>query len=111
MKKKLEFNICELETSCVFNSDIQDLKDRVERKIPDDLQYSCQHWSNHLCYDIDPVNVEITRLLDDFFTESQPLYWLEMLSLMGKVPTAVSALRLMRAGFKVYMLAHCTSIV
>jgi NACHT domain len=111
MAKQLKFNICGLETSCVFNADIQDLSDRVAQKIPDELQYSCMHWSNHLCYDIDPVGAEITGLLDDFFAESQPLYWLEVLSLMGKVPVAVLALRLMRASFKVCLLTLDANII
>jgi hypothetical protein len=111
MTEKLKFNICELETSCAFNADIQDLTDQVEQRIPDALQYSCMHWSNHLCYDIDPVSAEVTRLLDNFFAESQPLYWLEVLSLMGKVPVAILALRLMKRSFKVSMLILCTNIV
>jgi NACHT domain len=111
MEKNLKFNICELETSCIFNSDIQDLNDPVQQRIPDALQYSCMHWSNHLCYDIDPVSAEIAKLLDNFFTESQPLYWLEVLSLMGKVPVAISALRLMKGSFKVSMLILCMNIV
>jgi len=101
MANSLKFNICELETSCLFNEDVQDLHARVEQRIPDALQYSCMHWSNHLCYDMDPVSAEITRLLDEFFMGSRPLYWIEALSLMGKVPVAISALRLMKSCFRV----------
>jgi hypothetical protein len=48
--------------------------------------------------------MEIANLLDGFFVESQPLYWLEVMSLMGNVPVAVLALRLMKAYFKVFIL-------
>ena len=105
MADKLKFNICELETSCLLNEDVQDLEVRVQQKIPDNLQYSCMHWSNHLCYNMDPISVEITSLLDGFFVGSRPLYWIEALSLMGKVPAAISALRLMKSCFKVCIFA------
>ena len=97
MAEKLKFNICKLETSYLFNTDIQNLEVRVEQKVPDALQYSCMHWSTHLCYDVDPVDVDLTGLLDGFFKGPRPLYWLEVLSLMGKVPVAISALRLIKS--------------
>jgi hypothetical protein len=110
MASKLRFNICELESSYLPNSEIQDLTNRVEQKIPDALQYSCLYWAHHLCYEGGPIVGEISGLLDGFFAESQPLYWLEVLSLMGKVPDAILALRLMKANFKVRMLTICTNI-
>jgi NACHT domain len=110
MVNLLKFNICELETSYLPNAEIEDLNDRVEQKIPDVLQYSCIYWHNHLCYEGGPISAEIARLLDGFFAESQPLYWFEVLSLMGKVPVAISALRLMKANFKVCMLTMCINI-
>jgi NACHT domain len=110
MADQLKFNICELETSYLANSEIQDLDGRVEQKIPDALQYSCMYWASHLCYDGNLVSAEISRRLDAFFGDSQPLYWLEVLSLMGKVPLAISALRLMKAHFKVCILILCTNI-
>jgi hypothetical protein len=110
MAKELKFNICELETSHLYNAQIQDLDGRVEQKIPDALQYSCLYWAHHLCYEGGPVVGEISGLLDGFFAESQPLYWLEVLSLMGKVPDAILALRLMKANFKVRMVTICTNI-
>jgi NACHT domain len=101
MERQLKFNICELETSYLSNWEIQDLDDRVELRIPDALQYSCMYWSDHLCYDNDQVDEEITRLLDDFFAESRFLYWLDVLSMIGKVRAAIVALQLMRACNKV----------
>jgi NACHT domain len=93
MANKLRFNICELKTSYLSNAEIQDLGDQVEQSIPDSLQYSCVHWSDHLCYDAGPVSVENTELLDNFFAGPQPLYWIEVLSLMHKVPVAIATLR------------------
>ncbi|PVF90819.1 hypothetical protein CPB86DRAFT_803278, partial [Serendipita vermifera] len=47
MIEGLKFNMCELESSLETNEKIEDLKDKVDQKIPDALQYSCIHWSNH----------------------------------------------------------------
>jgi hypothetical protein len=106
MTKELQFNICKLETSCVLNADIHDLDDRVREKISDALQYSCMHWSSHLCSDSAPAKKEVSKVLSTFLTGAQLLYWLEVMSLMGKVPVAISALRLMKACFKVCIYAH-----
>jgi hypothetical protein len=103
MTKELEFNICKLETSCVLNADVQHLDDRVREKISDALQYSTMHWSSHLCSGSPPAR-KVSELLSTFFTGVQLLYWLEVLSLMGRVPVAISALRLMKACFKVCIL-------
>jgi hypothetical protein len=104
MTKELKFNICELETSCLANAEIDGLDKLVDLKIPDALQYSCMHWSSHLCSDSNPASVEVSALLDEFLTGPRPLYWIEVMSLMGKVPTAISALREIKGCTKVYML-------
>jgi hypothetical protein len=104
MADELKFNICKLETSCVPNANIEDLNDRVQEKISDALQYSCMHWSSHLCSNWAPPRKEVSEHLDRFLTGAQVLYWLEVLSLLGKVPIAISALRLLNASFMVCML-------
>lgn len=93
MMKELRFNICELETSCLPNSKIKDLANRVQRNISDALQYGCFHWSSHLCFDLVPTTKEVSELLNTFFTSEIPLYWLEVLSIMGNTPATITALR------------------
>jgi hypothetical protein len=105
MTKELKFNICELETSCAANTEIGSLDKLVDLKIPDALQYSCMHWSSHLCLHSNAASAEVTALLDEFLTGPRPLYWIEVMSLMGKVPTAVSALREIKGCTEVYMLS------
>ncbi|KIM29777.1 hypothetical protein M408DRAFT_43330, partial [Serendipita vermifera MAFF 305830] len=93
MITKLRFNICKLETSYRANSEIEDLSERVQKHIPNILQYSCLHWSNHLCSSVDQASKEICEYLDTFLRGERVLYWLEVLSVMGRVPQAISALR------------------
>jgi hypothetical protein len=106
MTKELKFNICQLETSCVLNTDVRDLDSRVQEKISAALQYSSMHWSSHLCSGSLPAS-ELSELLNIFLTGTQLLYWLEVLSLMGKVPAAIQALRLMKVNFKVCTFTLC----
>jgi hypothetical protein len=101
MIKQLKFNVCELGSSCHANAEIHDLDDRVQRKISNALQYSCIYWASHLCATSETVSVEISTLLDSFFTGTGPLYWMEVLSLMGKVPAGILALRQIKASIKV----------
>ena len=107
MAKELKFNICNLETSCVLNADIRNLDDRVQEKISDALQYSSMYWSSHLCVDSAPASEQVYEQLNTFLMGVQLLYWLEVLSLMGKVPVAISALRLMKACYKVCIFIVC----
>ncbi|KIM29654.1 hypothetical protein M408DRAFT_105479, partial [Serendipita vermifera MAFF 305830] len=93
MMRGLRFNICGLETSYLPNSDINNLSKLVQENVSDVLQYSCLHWSSHLCANPDPASTEICQLLDAFLRGERFLYWLEVLSVMGKVPTASVALR------------------
>ena len=109
MLKELSFNMCELETSYSPNAEIRDSEDRVERKISDALHYSCMYWSNHLCSDLKHVNTKVSELLDTFFKNALPLYWLEVLSLLGKVRAGILALRDIKDPAKV--LAYSSLII
>src|ERR1700748_531779 len=95
MVGQLRFNICELEDSRDANEDIKDLKVRIEEKIPEALQYSCLYWSNHL--HMTPKNDNWHALglgsLKKFFEGLWPLFWIEVLSIMGVVPIGAPSLR------------------
>jgi len=49
MVQELRFNPCNLEDSRLADADIRDLPFGVKQNVSDPLQYSCLHWSNHLC--------------------------------------------------------------
>ena len=42
--------MCDFESSFVYNDNVAGIKDRVEKKIPPNLQYACKYWSYHLCH-------------------------------------------------------------
>jgi hypothetical protein len=93
MIRELRFNICGLESSLVANKDIKNLAERVRENIPSTLQYSCISWSYHICYSEDEGEPQIYEALDKFVEGSRLLYWLEVLSVMGRVPAGDFALR------------------
>jgi len=67
MTTRLRFNICKLEDSRLANADIRDLPSRVKEHISDTLQYSCLHWSNHLCSPLHNPNQCVPVSLKKFF--------------------------------------------
>ena len=95
MVTHLRFNICELEDSRLANADIKDLPLRIKENISDALQYSCLHWSNHLCSPPDTGDQHMLVLdsLKVFFEGMYALFWVEVLSIMGVVPTGAPSLR------------------
>jgi len=95
MTKQLRFNICKLEDSRLANADIKDLPSRVKDNILDPLQYSCLHWSNHLYLPPDNNDqcVVVLESLKKFFEGLNPLFWVEVLSIMGMVPIGTPSLR------------------
>jgi hypothetical protein len=89
MLDKLRFNICELESSYIANSDVSDLPSRITKHIPHALSYACFFWDDHL----EHVAFEHNLLakLRSFF-ETKFLFWLEVLSIKCGVALASPAL-------------------
>ena len=93
MTHQLRFNICMLGDSRLANADIEDLPSRIKNYIPDALQYSSLYWSNHLSSPSANGNLCALGRLKEFFEGLYPLYWIEVLSLMGMVPIGAPSLR------------------
>ena len=103
MTTQLRFNICNLEDSRLANADISDLSSRVKQKVSDPLQYSCLYWSNHLCSSPPNRDERVLALggLKNFLEGLYPLFWIEVLSVMGMVPIAALSLRRLLSWVKV----------
>jgi hypothetical protein len=94
MVNGLRFNICNLEDSRLANADIGDLPSRVKQNVSDPLQYSCLHWSNHLCSSANrDERLLVLGGLKNFLGGLCPLFWIEVLSIMGMVPIGVQSVR------------------
>jgi hypothetical protein len=93
MVRELRFNICKLEDSRLANAAVHDLQSRIKENISDSLQYSSQYWSNHLCSTPYNGNRGVSDRLKEFFEGLYPLFWIEVLSVMGMVPICAPSLR------------------
>ena len=82
MLDDLKFNICELESSYIANSDVPDLESRISKYIPDALSYACLFWDNHLKH-VDFEHDLFTKLRS--LLETKFLFWLEVLSMKSSV--------------------------
>ena len=92
MVDQLRFNICKLGDSRLANKDIKDLQSRIKQNISDALQYSCLNWSNHLCSNFRNDDQRGREQLKKFFEGCYPLFWIEVLSLMGIVSISIPSL-------------------
>jgi len=93
MVDQLRFNICKLEDSRLANGEVKDLQSRIKQNISDPLQYSSLFWSNHLCFTPDNGDQRVWGSLKVFFEALYPLFWIEVLSIMGMVPIGAPSLR------------------
>ncbi|KAG8775190.1 hypothetical protein FRC15_000715 [Serendipita sp. 397] len=93
MTQELRFNICRLESSFIPNRNIADLAPRIKQNISIALLYSCLYWSDHLCHTPDTGDKKIYLALDKFTEDGRLLYWVEVLSLTGKIHVGESGLR------------------
>jgi hypothetical protein len=109
MVTQLRFNICKLEDSRLANANISDLPSRVKQNVSDPLLYSCLHWLSHLC--LPPNNRDQRRMVSEslkkFFEGLCPLFWVEVLSIMGMVPIGVPGLRRLLSWVRVSTWSHC----
>jgi hypothetical protein len=90
---QLRFNICKLEDSRLANKDVQDLECRIKDNISDALQYSSLYWSNHLCDMPDKGDRDVLGSLKEFVEGLSPLFWIEVLSIMGMVSIGAPSVR------------------
>ena len=91
MKDGLKFNICDLETSHVFNWELPN--ETVDKYIPTALKYACHFWAAHLLdtkIDQDCPD-RLMHEVEEFFL-IRFLFWLEVMSLTQEVSAAKIAL-------------------
>ena len=108
MVGRLRFNICMLEDSRVANAVVEDLQSRIDQNISDSLKYSSLYWSNHLCFTNDEDDPCVWGAMKEFFEGLYPLFWIEVLSLLGMIPTGAPSLRSVISWAKVSKAPVCS---
>ena len=88
--KELRFNICDLPSSYLSNSQVLDLDDRVKKCIPAEMAYSCRFWTDHVRDT--SFNSALAEEVRVFFNHERLLFWFETLSLLNVVNTCAGSL-------------------
>ena len=92
MEERLKRNICGLDDHIIL-SEVKDLSVLQKERIGNALEYSCQFWAKHLaevphdCNDVGKVQMAV----DKFFT-THLLFWVEVLTIMGKLGVSIYAI-------------------
>ncbi|PVF93379.1 WD40 repeat-like protein [Serendipita vermifera] len=94
MRSELKFNICGLESSFLLNSQVDDLEVRISTSISRQLQYSSVHWPVHVINSDQPSHdQQITKAILQICKSPYAFYWMEILSALSQVPSALSGLQ------------------
>jgi hypothetical protein len=85
MNNGLRQDICDIQDPSLSNSEVADLEERLARAVPSELRYACQYWHIHLQYADVFSGSGLLAALATFCTRHL-LHWVELLSLMNKLP-------------------------
>ncbi|KNZ82248.1 hypothetical protein J132_04209, partial [Termitomyces sp. J132] len=81
MQRDLQFNICNLPSSFFEDSQVPNLQTCIKEKISGVLQYTCQHWAQHIMKAIPREHRNIMHKLESFL-EIHVLFWIEVMNLL-----------------------------
>ncbi|KAF8753734.1 ribosomal large subunit assembly [Rhizoctonia solani] len=89
MKEQLRFNICDLESSFVSDTQVHNMSARVQKNIPSTLAYACRYWASHLT--LAPKSDVLFATLEDFLSH-RLLFWMEVLNLRRETALGIEGL-------------------
>ena len=100
----LKQDICAINDPTKFNSEIIDLDERLNKHLPEHLQYACRSWHWHLA--------EITESSDVYnrvkgFLFTHLLHWIEVMSLLDDIDSIYPALGYMKSWLQVCSASGC----
>jgi hypothetical protein len=99
MADDLRFNMCNLKSSYLPNSEDTGLPDRIATCIPSHLSYSCRFWTTHV-REMD-FDKELAKEIRTFLDNERLLFWIEALGLLNALNVAVAVLPIMSKWLKV----------
>ncbi|RXW21691.1 hypothetical protein EST38_g4166 [Candolleomyces aberdarensis] len=85
MNAVLKFNIANISSSFIFDSEDHELSSRVKQNIPPASNYSSRNWSHHLSVMAsytDPDDPILGTLAD--FLQLRVIFWIEAMNLLGR---------------------------
>jgi hypothetical protein len=99
MEHGLRFNICDLKSSYLPNSEDPGLQERVKKCILPHLSYSSRFWTSHVRTTV--FDKELAKEVKSFIDHERLFFWLELLALINALGGAVPALSLIPQWLKV----------
>jgi hypothetical protein len=99
MEHGLHFNICDLKSSYLPNSEDPGLQERVKKCIPPHLSYSSPFWTSHVRTTV--FDKELAKEVKSFFDHERLFFWLKSLALINALSGAATALVLIPQWLKV----------
>jgi hypothetical protein len=87
MNAGLRRDICNIRDPWVSNRAVADLEERLVCAVPLELRYACQYWHIHLQYEDVASDSNLLAALETFCTRHL-LHWVELISLLNKLPSA-----------------------
>lgn len=100
LNEALTRDICEIRDPSLFNSEVSDLPARLQKAVNMELHYTCVYWTNHLASVSSPGERNIEKELETFCT-LHLLHWIELCSLLKRLPSAEEGLNRLIAWFEV----------
>ncbi|GLB37973.1 hypothetical protein LshimejAT787_0410240 [Lyophyllum shimeji] len=91
LKSSLKRDICDIKEPAL-NSDIEDLESRLQEVAPVELRYACVHWAAHVSR-ASANDRDVVEAVESF-AYTHFLFWLELLSLLGRLDTAIRGIKL-----------------
>lgn len=110
MSESLSRDMCGIGSLPTLNSDVADLRIRLQVKVPLHLRYACSYWPLHLVRaglsgyaDQGVRRTVVLQLIDAFgkFVRTKLLCWLEIMSLLGRLDAVVPLLQAVRSELQV----------
>ena len=92
MMSSLRFNICNLPSSFLLDSEVPGLVQLVQKNISDVLSYCCRYWSQHLARAASNDRNDLRLCIENFFP-IYVLFWIEAMNLLQSSHQCPSMLR------------------
>jgi hypothetical protein len=88
MNNYLRYDICDIRDPALANADVPDMESRLQDSVSDVLQYACCFWTVHLI--ASGTSDHHTNIWDELaeFSCKHLFHWLEVLSLLQRLPIA-----------------------
>lgn len=99
MKHKLRRDICGIDDASLLNSEVDDLSNNIQSRIPEALRYACRHFVQHL-NDSANRGLAVPDELVSFITDKL-LSWIEVMGLLGELDGAEYSLQMLSGYLKV----------